>query len=147
MCEGDDVEEGGQKVWILAWRHLWMPLGLFNFNNCCVFRPPNRGIARHLLIWFFLILHQCDQVFHWKNRQLLVKNRQICRHSNKVIFQTPKGLHQSFTKKFFLEIFRKKIVAKDLQKSPKWRQIATSGHTGIKTELSRSTVTSWRGSI
>ena len=38
---------------------------------------------------------QCDQVLQIQNRQLLVKNRQICRHSNKVIFHTPKCLHQS----------------------------------------------------
>ena len=38
---------------------------------------------------------QCDQVFQRKNHQLLVKNRQICRRNNKLIFQTPKYLHQS----------------------------------------------------
>ena len=41
-----------------------------------------------------------------------MKNRQICRHSNKVIFQTPKGLHQSFTKIFFGRFFAKKLSPK-----------------------------------
>ena len=55
-----------------------------------------------------------------------MKNRQICRHSNKLFFQMPKYLHQSFYKNFFFGNIGQKIVAKDLQKLPKWPQITYS---------------------
>ena len=38
---------------------------------------------------------QSDQVFETKNRQFFVKSRQICRHTNKIFFQTPKHIYQS----------------------------------------------------
>ena len=64
-----------------------------------------------------------------------MKNHQICGRNNKLILKTPKCLHQSFYKNFYLAILGKKIVAEDLWKLPKLQQIATSGHTVNRSNL------------
>ena len=78
-----------------------------------------------LLLW----RRQCDQVFHWKNCQLLLKNRQICRYSNKVIFQ-------SFTKKKIWRFFAKKMspkTSKNHQNGEKSPHLVTldGGHKNV----------------
>ena len=88
--------------------------------------PQNWDLSQDLATLTVLLVNSVTRYSDKKITSILLKIAKFVATVNKQVFKMPKYLHQSF---YELAILGKKIVAKGLQKSPKWQKIAKSGHT------------------